>query len=213
MTYHTDGKVVMRATCELELPAPKVLRDVVCGYDAQGREEDAYVRLVVADRFLGVGWYRREGDELTLEAWSTEGGRVSPRVSSDSSVEDLGLHPVVSDGYICRHVDVRKGPHKRRVKLQAVSLDQRGATLPVIASMDAVIAYLGDEEVTVAAGTFKTHHYQYLEAGTGTMAEPYPPIDVWVTADGDYVYVKGQIGGTFMSEYELVEYEQSVPDA
>ncbi|GMU68667.1 MAG: hypothetical protein AMXMBFR37_09990 [Steroidobacteraceae bacterium] len=213
MTYHTDGRVVMRATCELELPSPKLLRDVVCGYDPQGRVENAYVHLVLEDRFLGAGWYRREGDELLLEAWSTESGRASQRVASDASIEDLGLHPVVSDGYICRKVDVRKGPHKRKVKLQAVSLDQRGATPPVIAPMEAVIAYLGDEQVTVAAGTFNTHHYQYLDAGAGTMATPYPPVDVWVTADGDYIYVKGRIGGNFMSEYELVEYEQCAAGA
>lgn len=35
--------------------------------------------------------------------------------------------------------------------------------------------------------------------------------DVWVTADGDSVYVKGRIGGCFMSEYELFEYENIPP--
>jgi len=210
-THHTDGRVVLRATCECELPEPKLLRDVLCAYDSEGRVEDAHVRVMKSDRFLGSGWYRRDGDVLEMEGWSPEGGRVSLREASDRSFEDLGLHPVIGDGYMCRHVDPQRGPHQRRVKFHFCSPDHRGATPPVIAPLEAIIEYVGDETVTVTAGSFATHHYRYLDASAASPEKAHPPIDVWVTADGDFVYVKGRIGGYFMSEYELVEYENIPP--
>lgn len=210
-THHADGRVVLRASCECELPEPKLLRDVLCAYDSDGRVEDAYVRIMKADCFLGAGWYRRDGDFLEMEAWSPENGRVSLREASDRTFEDLGLHPVIGDGYMCRHVDPHNGPRQRRVKFQFCSPDHRGATPPTIAPLEAIIEYVGDETVTVAAGTFATHHYRYLDASAATPDKAHPPIDVWVTADGDCVYVKGRIGGYFMSEYELVEYQNVLP--
>jgi hypothetical protein len=205
-TYHGDGQRTMRATCELELPEPKILRDVLCAYDEHGRVMDAFVRLSIADRFAGSGWYCRDGDALELQARSPAEGRVSDRQPYDASIADLMMHPVIGDGYYVRHVPPVDAPSRRRVTLLACSTDHRGATAPTLRPVSVVIAYLGDETVTVTAGTFRTHHYQYLDEGQEGLAGTHPAIDVWVTADGDFVYVKGRIGGYFQSEYELVEY-------
>lgn len=205
-TFHGDGKRTLRATCELEIPEPKILRDVLCAYDEDGRVMDAYVRLSIGDRFAGAGWYCRNGDMLELEAQSPAEGRVGTSQPYDAGIADLMMHPVIGDGYYVRHVRPVDAPSRGRLRLLACSADHRGATPPALRPVSVTIAYLGDETVTVAAGTFRTHHYQYLDEGQEGLASAHPPIDVWVTADGDFVYVKGKIGGYFQSEYELIEY-------
>jgi hypothetical protein len=167
---------------------------------------------MVSDKLVGTGLYWREGDQLRLESFSPALGHVREQALFDTSFEDLALHPVIGDGYACRHIDVKKGPHERRVKLYFCSPDHRGATAPTIAPLEVIIEYIGDEEVTVTAGRFQTHHYRYLDASAASPEKAHPPIDVWVTADDDYVYVKGRIGGYFTSEYELIEYE-NVPSS
>ena len=57
-TRHGDGKVTLRAQCEIEEPAPTVLRDVIYSLDEARRPMDCHVRLTVGDRFCGSGWVR-----------------------------------------------------------------------------------------------------------------------------------------------------------
>jgi hypothetical protein len=208
-TRHTDGRVTMRAWCELELPEPTILREVSCGYDPQGRVADALLRLTIDDRPFATAIYRREGDELHLSACGPDGRLVTQSASFGPEYADLMMHPVVGDGYYTRHADVRRGPHVARVSLRAVSADHRGASFPALSAVTIDIAYLGDESVTVAAGTFRCHHFQYRDPGDSGLDGTHPTIDLWVTADGDYVYVKGKIGGYFQSDYELVSYEKT----
>jgi hypothetical protein len=198
----------MRATCELEFPEPKVLRDVIVGYDAASRVTDAHVRLVIGDRYCGSGWYWREGDFLELDAGLANSGRVHERKPFDASVHDLLAHPVIGDGFYTRHVSPHSGPRRQKLTFLAVSADHRGATPPALSAVEVTVAYLGNESVDVAAGRFDCHHYQYLADDVERRPATSPPIDVWVTADDDYVYVKGAIGGNFQSEYELMSYER-----
>mgnify|MGYP003843873341 CR=1 FL=1 len=37
------------------------------------------------------------------------------------------------------------------------------------------------------------------------LPQEHPPYDVWCTADGDYLFLKGQVAGYMQSHYELVE--------
>jgi hypothetical protein len=39
------------------------------------------------------------------------------------------------------------------------------------------------------------------------MTNAHPPYVMWVSADGDFVYVKGEVGGYMESVFELVELE------
>ena len=50
-THHTDGKVILRAHCEIEEPLPTVMRDVVYALDEHGKPMDCSVRLVVGESF------------------------------------------------------------------------------------------------------------------------------------------------------------------
>ena len=51
------------------------------------------------------------------------------------------------------------------------------------------------------AGTFECHHFEIL----GT-SNAHPPYDFWVTADGDFLYVKGIVTEPYNWVLELTEY-------
>ena len=55
----------------------------------------------------------------------------------------------------------------------------------------------------MAAGTFDALHFKFVSA-PGLPVE-HPPYDIWCTADDDYVFLKGVIGGYMQTYYELVE--------
>ena len=81
------------------------------------------------------------------------------------------------------------------------SLDHRGATGPaLVCSQGTTIAYFGEETVTVSAGTFECHHFAYVVIKTD-----HPEYHLWVTTDGDFIFVKGTVAAPYQWLFELVE--------
>lgn len=202
-THHSDGKTTIRARCEIEEPLPTVHRDIIYSLDEHGRPMDCHVRLVVGDAFMGSGWFRMTGDAIECESYGPEIGRVSQRVEIQGAYDGFGTHPIVADGYLTRCIDVSQGSHSRKLRVFLPSPDHRGATPPLLSEVQIDLAYLGDERVTVPAGTFECRHFCFSDPGAmgGTI---HPPYDVWVTADDDSVFVRGGVGGYMQTWYELV---------
>ena len=214
-THHGDGSVVLRAQCEIEEPAPTVLRDIVYAIGPDGRPRHLHVHLTVGDAFMGSGWFRHtvevNGGNIECESDSPSLGRVSQRVAYDGAIDGFGTHPIVGDGYLTRCMDVGRGPHRRTIRAYLPSPDHRGATPPLAAEVRIDLAYLGDETVTVAAGTFACRRFAFIDdAGdTGGMGgTEHPRYEMWVTADDDAVFVQGGVGGYMQTWYELVELER-----
>jgi hypothetical protein len=104
--------------------------------------------------------------------------------------------------------DLSLGPGKEFFPdLMLTSPDHRGATGPQLFKTGFGIRYVGEEEVTVAAGTFDARHFQVVDTA-GNLPEEHPPYDVWCTADDDYVFLKAGVGGYMQTHYELVELER-----
>jgi hypothetical protein len=108
-------------------------------------------------------------------------------------------------------MDRSKGPHKRDFRCFLPSPDHRGATPPLLAEARIQLAYVGEETVTVKAGTFDCFRYKFTDdhAGMATASGAHPDYDVWVTADDDAIFVQGGVGGYMQTWYELVEYSRS----
>lgn len=49
-------------------------------------------------------------------------------------------------------------------------------------------------DVVLAAGRFDALHFRYVDTA-GQLPEEHPVYDVWCTADGDCVFLKGEVGG------------------
>jgi len=206
-THHTDGKIVLRAYCEIEDPAPTVLRDVVFAIDEHRQPMDCTVRLVVGDKFNGSGWFRFSKTAIECESYGPSIGRVSQRVELAAPIDGFGTHPVVADAFFLSGFDWST-VKRRTMSMYLPSPDLRGATPPILAPIKIDVEYVGEETVTVKAGAFATKHFRYLDVGDSGFSSQHPPYDVWVTADVDAVMVQGGVGGSMLTWYELVELER-----
>ncbi|WP_019516926.1 hypothetical protein [Sphingomonas sp. Mn802worker] len=203
-TKHTDGSRTMRALCEIEEPEPTVMRDIVYSLDANDMPTDCYVRLMVGDQFMGAGLFRITDTHVECESFGPAIGRVSQKVPFGGDFDGFGTHPIAGDAYITKKMDKTKGPHSRKFRTFLPSPDHRGATPPIIAETNLTLEYVGDETVTVKAGTFDASHYKFTDP-EATMAGGHPDYHVWVTADDDAIFLKGGVDGYMMTWYELVE--------
>lgn len=203
-TRHSDGKVTLRAHCEIYEPEPSVMRDIIYAIDEHNQPMDLHVRLTVGDRFMGSGWMRFDGMTIECESFGPSIGRLSQRVEAELPIDGFGTHPIVSDGYLLATKPWTEG-QRRTFNVYLPSPDHRGATPPMIAHVKIDAVYVGRETVTVKAGRFETRHFQFLDPGNSGMAGDHPPYDVWITDDEDAIFVQGGVGGYMMTWYELIE--------
>jgi hypothetical protein len=207
-THHGDGSAIMRARCEIEEPEPTVLRDIVYHLGPGGVPQHLHVHLTLGDAFLGSGWLRHDAAAgvIECESFGPTIGRVSQRRAAEGPFDGFGTHPIVGDGYLTRRMDVSRGPHRRTLRVFLPSPDHRGATPPLIAEVNIALEYVGEEEKTVAAGTFACRHFRFVDdSAEGMGGKQHPPYDMWVTADDDAVVVYAATDGYMMNRYELVE--------
>ncbi len=207
-THHTDGKRTLRARCEIDEPAPTVHRDIVYSLDENDRPMDCFVRLVIGDEFMGAGLFIVNKDTIECESYGPSIGRISQTMAIDGPFDGFGTHPIVADAYITRKMDRSKGPHKRKFPCFLPSPDHRGATPPLISKSEINLAYVGEETVTVPAGTFDCYKYEFSDEDASMISisgHAHPPYQVWVTADDDSIFVQGGVGGYMQTWYELVE--------
>lgn len=205
-TCHADGRRTLQAHCEIEEPAPHVMRDVIYSVDRNDRPMDCFVRLTVGGKFMGSGWFRMTDDEIECESYGPAIGRVSQRVPTAGPYDGFGTHPIVGDAYLTKCMDLRRGPHKREVRTFLPSADHRGATPPLIAETRINLEYVGEESVSVKAGRFDCRHYRFSDENAGMVTKDgaHPAYDMWVTADDDAIFVRGGVGGYMQTWYELV---------
>lgn len=214
-THHGNGAVTYRAHCEIWHPEPTVMRDIVYSLDERGLPMDCHVRLTVGDEYMGSGWFQFELDDdgdglVACESHGPSIGRLSQTRETMGPIDGFGTHPIVGDAYLTKCMDISKGPHRRQIRTFLPSPDHRGATPPMIACVEIGLEYVGEEEVTVKAGTFKARHFRFVDdEGPGMGGTPHPAYDMWVTADDDAVFLKGGVAGYMQTWYELVELERS----
>ena len=207
-THHSDGKMTLRAHCEIDEPSPSVMRDIIYSVDETGQPMDLHVRLTVDDAFMGSGWLRFDGITIECESYGPGIGRLSQKVQAELPLDGFGTHPIVADGYLLGTKEWAEtdGPGQRhKFNVYLPSPDHRGATPPMISQVKIDAVYLGNEQVTVKAGTFQTRHFQFIDDGASGMSSQHPPYDIWITDDADAIFVQGGVGGYMMTWYELVE--------
>ena len=96
-TRHGDGKVTMRAHCEIYEPEPMVMRDIIYALDENNQPMDLHVRLTVGDAFMGSGWLRFDGTMIECESYGPSIGRLSQRMAAQLPIDGFGTHPIGSD--------------------------------------------------------------------------------------------------------------------
>lgn len=204
LTTQADDVLVMHAHCEID-DAPNVIRDVVLAMNADSSPIDCSVRLSVGDKFEGTGWFRFHDTYVECESYNQKDGRIQQKIEIKTPCKWLQAHPIVGDALVMKLYDLSKGVGKQFFPdLMLTSPDHRGATGPEIFQTGFGIAYVGEETITVGAGTFAARHFQIVDTA-GNLPEEHPPYNLWCTADDEYLFLRAGVDGYMQTHYELVE--------
>ncbi len=151
--------------------------------------------------FMGSGWFHFTDQLAECETFMADRGRVSQRINISQRPPFFGAHPVACDSWCTGGFN-----HSLEQNIQVLpqgmmsSLLSNGASGPMLHPQDLRVEYLGQEEVTVPAGTFMTRHYRFL-------LEDIPSEDVWCYGpDNLFVKIRWDLLST---TYVLVELESA----
>jgi hypothetical protein len=211
-THHIDGSRTLRAHCSIDENPPRVLRDSTTNLDADWNPTGGFVQITVDDAFVGSAWYHFTEAHAECEGYTVKEGRISQRFTLDGPPAFFGTHPIQADAMHTHAYDLSRGPGQQELSpFVMCSLHHRGADGPILIQRSGlVMTFVGEEKVTVGAGSFDALHFSY---GTNTDddyigTDIHPPYHTWVTADGDFVLLKAHVTGYMQTYYELVEYEK-----
>ena len=202
ITRGADGLRVFAAHCEMHFDGENVVRDSVLSVQNDFHPRDAFVRIMRRGRLTGTGWFLFSDTEAICESWTEAEGRISQRMAITRPIRGFGIHAVQGDGWLGATFPYDKGPgHVQFFGRNLLhSLHHFGATGPFIVTSESGLRYVGPETVTVPAGTFDCHRIAFVG-----LTNNHPDYDMWLTRDGDFIYVKGEVGGYMDSVFELAE--------
>jgi hypothetical protein len=198
VTIQPDGTRTMRAVCEMD--DDRLLRDVVITVDKDWRPVDAFVRLTIEEKFFGSSWFRFTDTTAECQGYTMKEGRINQVFETTERTASFGTHPVHGDAWGLAKFKERKPGgiiEASGINFSSSHLPNGGSGPYLMPSTGrARRRYVGDEELKVPAGTFKTAHFQML-------FNDYPPIDIWATPE-DCVPVRLR-WDLLKQTYDLVE--------
>ncbi len=156
LTRNRDGSVTMH--CLAMTDDSQIVRDVTYTRGRDGRPADVFVRLQVANRLVGTGYFRIEGNTLVAVTDSAETGHSVQIVNIPTDYFSIVTQAVMLDGWAIFNYDrAREGEQKRAVYNTSTRRDGTDGPLGRLGFFR--LNMLGVEEVTVPAGTFKAAHF------------------------------------------------------
>ena len=156
LTRNRDGSTTLRALAMTD--DSRLVRDVVYTRDARGFPVDAFIRLQAEHRHVGSAYFRVEGDRLHIVVDGPETGRTeqSLRIPTDFFV--IRTHSVMLDAWLLFSYDRAQGGEQTRTFYNTSSRWDGADGL--LGRLDICrLHLLGEEELTVPAGTFKATRF------------------------------------------------------
>lgn len=204
ITRGADGLRVMQAHCEMSFGGESVVRDSLLSVHPDYHPCDAYVRIMRDGALTGSGWFRFSDTEAVCESETRDEGRISQRFPIQRPIRGFGIHAVQGDAWLAAAFPYEKGAgHVQFFGRNLLhSTHHFGATGPFIVTTGSGLEYVGPETIEVPAGRFDTHRLRFVG-----LTNAHPEYHLWVTRDGDFLYVRGEVEGYMDSVFELVELE------
>jgi hypothetical protein len=156
LTRNRDGTTTMRCLCMTD--DSKFVRDVTLTRAKDGRPTDVFIRLQVEKQLVGIGYFRLEGNNLHIVTDGVETGHTVQTVNVPTGHFAIVTHAVMLDGWTIFNYDRAKGGEQSRA-IYNTSTRWNGTDGPLGRLETYRVNLLGEEEVTVPAGTFKATHF------------------------------------------------------
>lgn len=188
-TVHSDGSRTLRALTEMD--DDNLMRDVTYSVNAEWKPLDCFIRLTINDRFQGSGWFRFTENTVECESVSIDAGRVSQTWKVNGRLPLFVCHAVSADAWTNAVFDMERKKELQRVwpRLASSPLGNGGSgpmignattVTPTPATLD--LKYLGEEEISVPAGTFVCDR---IALNPGQI----PRFEIW-THGSDYIPIQ-----------------------
>lgn len=156
LTHNRDGSRTMRTLSTTD--DSRFVRDVTYTLGRDGRPTDTFIRLQVAEQFIGAGYFRLAGDQMFVIADGLETGHVTQTVKVPTDLFSITTHAVMLDGWIWFNYDRSKLGEQTRT-FYNTSTKWNGTDGPLGRMETYRIRFIGDEEITVPAGKFPAKHF------------------------------------------------------
>jgi hypothetical protein len=137
----------------------KLVRDVIYTRRKEGRPVDAFIRLQVADRWVGSGYFRVQNGAMDVIADGNEIGHSVQTISVPEDFFSIATHAVMLDGWMYFNYDRLRGGEQHRM-FYNTSTRLGGADGPLGRVETCRVKLIGEEEVEVPAGRFKASRFQ-----------------------------------------------------
>lgn len=196
VTRYADGSRTAR--CECHFDDVGLVRDVTLTLDPQWRPRDAYLHINHQGRSLGAGWFRFDGNGVFCESVDPRGAARSLSRQFAAPPASFGAHPILNDGYWTALFDLGRPTEVQRLaNCITYSKEAIGKESIGLETFDLDISYLGEENLTVPAGTFRCRAFSVQLVG---LAAPFR-ISTW---SDDYIVVK-ETWAEMPGSFELAE--------
>lgn len=200
ITRFPGDERTVRAICEMD--KRRLLRDVTYTVSDDFRPRDCYNRVRVDGQLAGSAWFHFDENVIEVEGDITGIGRFTQRRRLPTASPYFACHPLVVDGWHAAAFD-----HQSQDKVQLIenatnsSMPLDGSAAPILGVVRKGLEYVGEEVLTVQAGTFKAKHFRIIPMRVE--APDWTPMDLWVHGD-ENIFLRirwDMIGQT----YELTE--------
>ncbi len=194
-----QGRTLM-VSCEMAHGEAHVTRFSTLAVDAAFQPLEAHVRILNHGRPTGSGWFRFTEDMAEAETATLAEGRLSQQQPIARPMRGFGIHALMGDGWLAASFPFDRGPGHTHFWGPSLlhSLHHFGATGPMLVTSTSGLRHEAREEVTVPAGSFDCHRLSFQG-----MTNNHPPYTMWISADGDFLYVKGVVEGYMDGLFQL----------
>lgn len=172
VTTNPDG--THTAQTMTRFPGGTIVRHVTQTVDAEFMPMDGYLRLFVGPEYQGNLVRRVVGDEVTSLLMAPDGSPIAQATLPGGADLVLGYHPTAVEGWKFTKCD-RAVTGTQQVRILTTSATWNGGQMTHGKEVLLDIEYMGEQEITVPAGTFVCDHYLWH---TGAIDAD---IEVWTT--------------------------------
>ncbi|MGV3513078.1 MAG: hypothetical protein ACO1OX_13850 [Novosphingobium sp.] len=155
-SVHRNGRS-LRAVCEMD--DARLLREASWSVSESWRPKEGFVRNTRDGKTIGSCWYSVNDTIVECEGFTADAGRISKRIEASRPVDFLGMHPLAGDAITAMVRGITQPGAERTLLCAANSMAHLGDEDLTVMFVEPMVAYIGAEQITVAAGTFEALHY------------------------------------------------------